>query len=90
MFEYLSKVVRQIGEFIAALTPGRKIALFFALVAVFAGIGVLFTWAGKTGYTPLMTNLNGEDSANIMRTLREKGIPFIVDSSGRNISVPSE
>jgi len=37
-----------------------------------------------------MTNLNPEDAANIMRTLREKGIPFVVDGSGRNVSVPTE
>src|SRR5690606_28897099 len=33
------------------------------------------------------TNLNPEDSANIIRVLREKNIPFRVDSTGRNISV---
>jgi len=90
MSEYLTKVSKQIVEFLAALSPGRKIALIVALLAVFIGTGMLFSWAGKTGYTPLMTNLNGEDAANIMRVLREKSIPFVVDSTGRNISVPNE
>ena len=57
---------------------------------LFRSIAALFIWAGRTTYAPLMTNLNPEDAANIMHTLREKGIPFIVDGSGRNISVPGE
>lgn len=90
MSEYLAKVSKQIADFLGGLSAGRKLALVGTLAAIVVGVGLLFVWAGKTGYTPLMTNLNTEDSANIMRVLREKNIPFVVDSSGRNISVPSE
>jgi flagellar M-ring protein FliF len=88
--DYLSKVTTQISEFLAALSPGRKLGLFATMGAVILGVGLMFTWAGKTSYSPLMTNLNPEDSANIMRVLREKNIPFEVDSGGRNISVPAD
>ena len=47
-------------------------------------------WAGHTSYVPLMTNLGPEDSTNIIRILREKRIPFIVDTTGKNISIPPE
>lgn len=90
MGDYFSRVSKQIAEFLGNLSTGRKLALVAALLSIVIGTGMLFNWAGKTGYTPLMTNLNGEDAANIMRVLREKSIPFVVDASGRNISVPNE
>ncbi len=90
MGEYLSKVGRQISEFFGTLSGPRKAAVIATGVGIVAALGLLFVWAGKTTYSPLMTNLNPEDSANIMRVLREKGIPFEVDGSGRNISIPTE
>lgn len=90
MGEYLSKVGSQISEFFGTLSGPRKAAVIATGVGIVAALGLLFVWAGKTTYSPLMTNLNPEDSANIMRVLREKGIPFEVDGSGRNISIPTE
>ncbi|MBU6375701.1 MAG: flagellar M-ring protein FliF [Bdellovibrionales bacterium] len=90
MGEYLSKVSKQIAEFFGALSGPRKLSLAVTAAAILAGTAALFIWASRTAYVPLMTNLNPEDAANIMRVLREKGIPFVVDGSGRNISVPSE
>ena len=54
------------------------------------GICTLFYWASSTSYHTLVSNLAPEDSTAIIRYLREKRIPFIVDESGRNISVPPE
>src|SRR4051812_5811554 len=63
-------------------------ALVGGLVA--AGMAGLFMWAGDTTYQPLMTNLNPEDSANVIRYLREKRVPFKVDQGGKAISIPPE
>ncbi|MGE0616303.1 MAG: flagellar basal-body MS-ring/collar protein FliF [Bacteriovoracia bacterium] len=90
MTEYFKKVFRQLGEFFTALSPGRKLALGVVSVAVLAGVFAMFQWAGSQTYRPLMTNLNPEDSANVMRVLRQKQIPFKVDQSGRNIEIPPE
>src|SRR5688572_775413 len=62
----------------------------FTGVAISIGMTTLFYWAGDTTYQPLMTNLGAEDSANIIRILREKNIPFKVDPGGKNISIPPE
>jgi len=88
--EYFKKVANQIGEFLKQLTPGKKLAMFVVGIGIVAAMVGLFFWAGDTTFTPLMTNLNPEDSANIIRILREKHIPFKVDPSGKNISVPQE
>jgi flagellar M-ring protein FliF len=88
--DYLSKIGKQISDFFSGLSFTRKIALTATLVGVIVGLFMLFSWAAKTAYSPLMTNLNPEDSSNIMRVLREKNVPFEVDSGGRIISVPTE
>jgi flagellar M-ring protein FliF len=90
MNDYLKKVSGQISAFIGSLTPAKKLAVGFTSAVVVAGIAALFVWAGNTSYVPLMSNLNSEDSANIIRILRDKRIPFKVDVSGKNISIPSE
>lgn len=90
MGDYLSKVSKQIAEFFGTLSGPRKLSLAVTGAVIVAGVAALFIWAGRSTYSPLMTNLNPEDASNIMRVLREKGIPFVVDGSGRNISVPSE
>jgi flagellar M-ring protein FliF len=88
--DYFSKVAKQITEFFGTLSGPRKLALAVTGIGIVSAIVTLFIWAGRTTYSPLMTNLNPEDAANIMRTLREKGIPFVVDGSGRNVSVLTE
>jgi flagellar M-ring protein FliF len=88
--EYLKKVFTQIGEFFQGLTPARKIAVWITSGLIVAGIAALFIWAGDKTYKPLMSNLSAEDSAGIIRILRERQIPFRVDTTGKNISVPPE
>lgn len=76
--------------FFQGLSSGRKTAFVLLVVGLVVGMGTLFYWASRTSYTTLMTNLAPEDSTAIIRYLRDKRIPFIVDESGRNISVPPE
>lgn len=90
MGDYLKKVSTQIAEFLKTLSPMKKIAVALTSVLIIGVISALFYWAGETTYQPLMTNLNPEDAANIMRVLREKRIPFKLDGTGRNITVPPE
>ncbi len=90
MEEYLKKVGGQIADFFKGLTLGRKIAMLGTLVAIVAAMVGLFIWAGNQTYVNLMANLSPEDSANVIRILREKQIPFRVDQAGKAISVPPE
>lgn len=88
--EFFSKAATTIGNFFGTLSPARK-ASFIALgIGLIAGMAGIFYWASRTTYSPLMGNLAPEDSTAIIRYLREKRIPFVVDESGRSISVPPE
>lgn len=90
MGEYLKKIGLQIKNFLAGLTPAKKLALVVTSIIVVVGVAFLFRWAGTESYLTLMRDLNPEDSANVIRVLREKRIPFKVDPTGRNIEVPPE
>jgi flagellar M-ring protein FliF len=83
-------MIKQITEFLNGQSTGRKVAMGLTAATIIAAVSGLFIWAGDRTYAPLMTNLSPEDSANILRVLREKNIPFKVDSSGKNISVSPE
>ena len=90
MADYLKKVLSQIFDFIGGLSASRKLALFATSGVVVAGIAALFIWAGDKTFVLLMGNLSSEDAANISRVIGEKKIPFRMDSTGKNISVPPE
>lgn len=90
MGDYLKKVASQISEFLKSLTPLKKAAMAIVAIGIAAVVVLIMLWAGDTTFSPLMTNLNTEDSANIIRFLRDKRIPFRVDQGGKAISVPPE
>ena len=90
MSEYIKKLWSQIHEFFGGLSPAKKMFTIIIATGLVVVIGGLFFWAGEKSFRPLMTNLNPEDSANIIRILREKRIPFKVDTTGKNIEVPPE
>lgn len=90
MPDFLTKGLERFADFFQSLSQGRKIALVGLMIGISVAIAGMFYWASKTSYTTLMTNLAPEDSTAVIRYLREKRIPFIVDESGRSISVPPE
>ncbi len=90
MLEYFKKVYGHVSDFINGLTPARKMAfLVIGSIITVAMAGLFFLAGGKT-YQPLLTNLNPEDSTNIIRILRDERIPFTVDPTGKNIAIPPE
>lgn len=90
MGEFFTKTFSRIGEFYSGLSAQRKIATVAVLIGLIASMAGIFYWASKTTYVQLLTNLSPEDSTSVIRYLREKRIPFVVDETGRSLSVPPE
>ncbi len=88
--EFFSKSLGTMASFFGTLTPARKAAFVALAVGIVVSMAGVFYWASRTTYSNLMTNLAPEDSTAVIRYLREKRIPFVVDESGRSISVPPE
>lgn len=90
MPDFITNALNKFGEFYGGLTFARKLATVGLAVVVVAGISGMFIFAGRTTYVPLMNNLTPEDSTAVIRYLRDKKIPFIMDETGKSISVPPE
>lgn len=90
MGEYLKRVFSQTWKFLASQPPAKLLAAGITAGAILIGLFGMFFWAGDTTFAPLMSNLPVEEASNIIRVLREKRIPFKVDPTGKNISVPPE
>lgn len=88
--EFFSKAASTISSFFQGLSPGRKSAFIFLMIGVIVGLGALFFWASRTSYAPLLSTNSPADATSVIRYLREKRIPFVVDESGKQISVPPE
>ncbi|NDG84759.1 MAG: flagellar M-ring protein FliF [Proteobacteria bacterium] len=89
--EFFNRVAVQIRDFFSGLSTSRKAALAITGTAILGALGALFMWASHQGYQPVTYGpMNAEDSANVMRLLREKRIPFQVDPSGKQVLVPPE
>lgn len=71
-------------------SPAKLLAGGMTALLILGALIGMFMWAAEKNYSPLMTNLNPEDAANIIRILREKHIPFKLDQTGKNISIPPE
>jgi len=89
--DFFSRVGKQIRDFLGGLSTTRKMALGVTGSVIFLFLAGIFIWASSQGYQPITYGtLSAEDSANIMRLLREKKIPFQVDPTGKQITVPPE
>lgn len=90
MPSFVTNIAEKFGEFFKNLSSGRKAALVAITVVISFAIAGMFYWASKSTYVTLVTNLTAEDSTAVIRYLRDKKIPFIVDESGKTLSVPPE
>ncbi len=86
----VGKILYQLRTFFDGLETSRKVGLVAILaVAIFAGTGIL-SWAAKTRYKVLYTDLNREDSTTIARLLEEKNVSYALSEDGKTISIPEE
>jgi flagellar M-ring protein FliF len=86
----LNKFINQLISIYKNLSIKKKIILATAVVVgISLLVGTLY-FVGSSNYALLMGNLSPDDSTQVIRILREKHIPFKVDLSGKNISIPSD
>lgn len=69
MGDYLNRVLSQIIKFFKTQPPAKLIGAILTGATIIGALIAMFMWAGENTYAPLMTNLNPEDAANIIRVL---------------------
>ena len=90
MEELTNKIFKGFKDFFEDLSFARKVGLVGTVVVVLTIMGGIITWASKTHYKVLYTDLNGEDSTQIARMLEEKNISYLLEDDGKTIKVPEE
>ncbi len=66
----------------------RQVLLLVGVAAAIAVGFAIVLWSRTPVYTPLYSDLNAPDAANVAEALRSTGIEFKVDSAGGGILVP--
>lgn len=90
MEKFIKQITNNFLEFFNSLDTVRKIGLI-ALTGIIISIMIgIVSWAAKTQYKVLYTDLNKEDSATIARLLEEKKINYLIEEDGKTIKVPED
>ena len=88
--ESLRQSLNRLGLFFRGLAPWQRWSLVGAAVLVSAALLLLVLWSGRTTYEPLFANLDVDDQAAIVATLREQKIPYRLDPAANAILLPRD
>ncbi len=90
MLEYLSRLLRQTRDVFLALPNTRKVLILVVVAASIAGFTVLFVWANKPNFEILYSGLGQDEAGEIVTKLKEKKIPYKLESGGTTILTPAK
>ncbi len=90
MENFIKQVVGNLLEFFRSLDTIKKIGLISLGLIVIAIMAGVISWAAKTQYKVLYTDLNSEDATKIARILEEKKISYLLSKDQKTISVPED
>jgi flagellar M-ring protein FliF len=76
-------------RFASEFTSGQKAVTVAAAVAVVVGAFAFMSYSGRPNYTPLFTNLQASDAANITAKLTTDKVPYQLSDGGTTIMVPA-
>jgi flagellar M-ring protein FliF len=87
--EYLKQLLRNISEFVRAMSPSQAIMLVGVLAGIVAGAFVVTSWVGSLNYSTLYSNLDPSEAGEIVNYLTEQNVSYRLSEGGTTISVPS-
>lgn len=90
MQDFIEKIYRNFVEFFNSLDTPKKIGMVAISVIILAGFVTIVSWATKTSFEVLYTDLNREDAKKISVLLEENRIPYQTANDGKTIRIPSD
>lgn len=90
MQEFLNQITQNFLDFYKSLDNRRKISLFAIAGGIVIAMVLLVTWATKTQYKLLYSELGQEDSAKIQQILNNAKIDFQPKNGGKEIYVSED
>ncbi|MFZ3048516.1 MAG: flagellar basal-body MS-ring/collar protein FliF, partial [Desulfatirhabdiaceae bacterium] len=83
-------ILSQIMVINSQLSLTKKITLSLLVGLTMVGLILIMVFSGRPNYQVLYSGLSEEDSGVILSKLREKKIPFQIESVGGSIMIPKE
>jgi len=68
----------------------KKIGTGVVAASIVASLVFLGTWVGEKSYVPLYTDLQPENSIELVKILQQDRVPYMVENDGKTILVPPE
>lgn len=90
MQDFLEKIYGSFQEFYSVLSFRKKISFIFLSIAILTIMAGIISWASKTRFSVLYTDLNSTDSKNISILLEENKVPYQLSDSNKTISIPED
>lgn len=90
MQDFVEKIYRNFVEFFNSLETPKKIGMIAVSFVIVAGLITIVTWATKTRFETLYTDLNPDDSKKIASLLEENRISYQTSNDGQTILIPSD
>ncbi len=90
MWESLVKVLNEVGEQWGKFSLAKKVGISALAVTIIGCLIALGVWVGEKSYAPLYTDLQPDQSIQLVKILQEENIPYMVSSNGAAISIPPE
>lgn len=86
----ISNALRRMRIIMDGFTPGQKSVTVIGVMALVLGGYFFTTWASKSPYTPLFSNLVATDANSITQQLDTSGVPYQLADGGATILVPQD
>ncbi len=97
MSEYLKTLIIQLRAIWDKLNGTQKAILVSTTAVVLGGLIAVIAWSsssggpgGSDGYSSLFVNLEPEDAAKVTDAIKEMGVPYRLENSGRSVTVPKD
>lgn len=90
MWESIVKVINEASDQWAELSSGKKVGVSAVGVLIITCLVALGVWVGEKSYEPLYTDLQPDQSIELVKILQSENIPYMVSTDGTTISIPPE
>lgn len=90
MLESLLKVLNEISEQWGKFSLTKKVGISSLVVLIIGCLVAMGVWVGEKSYAPLYTDLQADQSMQLVKILQEENIPYMVTKDGAEISIPPE
>ena len=90
MQKFLEQILKNFTDFYSTLDKRRKASLLFVAMGIVISMILIITWATKTQYKLLYSELTQEDSAKIQQILNNAKIDFQPKNGGAEIYVSED